>query len=524
MEPISLGKHYCRPARLTATNDVAQIFGPALAVAANMTTDATATTLTDGVETTWNVESLRRVAAVDRALSNSYEALRAWATKNAESTTAPDDADFSKAWTRFEEARDASNERLRGVALAYAATAFEGAAERSTAERRLTARFGAIAASLFMGDLTNGLSSLEELASNGAEFGEERERAFFELRDALARWSGRPSIFSFLRDCAERFKAWEPSGSDVLAGIAERVRAFELALTTELLATDWTLGREAFLKASSRCEGRLAEEASSICVRAFGQKRVAEPQAGERKVLTIKGVDFAFRWCPSGTFMMGSPWSEAERCDVEMRHEVALTKGFWMLETSVTQGQYGAIAGSNPSHFKSGDNYPVENVSWFDSQSFCDSLNALGVAPAGFAFRLPTEAEWEYACRAGTATPYFWGSTLNGDKANCDGNYPYGGVSKGRYWDKTSSVGSYTPNGWGLYDMHGNVWDWCADWFGAYSAGSQTEPTGPSSGSCRVLRGGGWFNRAKNCRSAYRRANDPTYRCNSFGFRLVLGR
>ncbi len=130
-------------------------------------------------------------------------------------------------------------------------------------------------------------------------------------------------------------------------------------------------------------------------------------EAGTRKVLTIKGVDFAFRYCPPGTFQMGSPLSEADRdSDEGPRYKVTLTKGFWMLETSVTQGMYRAITGSNPSYFKSGDNYPAEKVSWLDCQSFCESLNALGVAPEGFAFRLPTEAEWEYACRAGTTGPF----------------------------------------------------------------------------------------------------------------------
>ena len=247
----------------------------------------------------------------------------------------------------------------------------------------------------------------------------------------------------------------------------------------------------------------------------------AEPKAGARKVLKIKGVDFAFRYCPAGTFLMGSPTSEADRGGAETQHKVTLTKGFWLLETSVTQGMYRAITGSNPSCFGPADNLPVESVSWYDCQAFCESLNALNVAPAGFEFRLPSEAEWEYACRAGTTTPYFWGSTLNGNKANCDGNLPYGGVSEGRYLKKTSAVGSYTPNAWGLYDMHGNVWDWCADWYGKYDAASQTDPTGPSSGSGRVLRGGSWYLDAGHCRSANRDAYDPSNRSFNFGFRLA---
>ncbi|MBR2003968.1 MAG: formylglycine-generating enzyme family protein, partial [Thermoguttaceae bacterium] len=345
-----------------------------------------------------------------------------------------------------------------------------------------------------------------------------------EVRDYLASLGSQPTLADYWNERTARFQKLAFSAPSQ----ESRMQAFLLAQATQLLSSDLKAGAEALKSASRGVDETLNAEGAEVYEKTFGEEFVAveaEPQAGERKVLTIKGVDFAFRWCPSGTFMMGSPSSEAERySDEGPRHEVTLTKGFWMLETSVTQGMYRAITGSNPSCFKSGDNYPVENVSWFDSQSFCESLNALGVAPEGFAFRLPTEAEWEYACRAGTDTPYFWGSTLNGDKANCDGNYPYGGVSKGRYLEKTSAVGSYTPNGWGLYDMHGNVYDWCADWFGDYGSGPQTDPTGPSSGSERVLRGGGWSSVAKSCRSANRNAYDPTYRLYYCGFRLVLGR
>ena len=259
-------------------------------------------------------------------------------------------------------------------------------------------------------------------------------------------------------------------------------------------------------------------------------------KAGARQTLTVDGVEYAFRYCPAGTFQMGSPTSESGRWDDETQHRVELTTGFWLLETEVTQALWKSVMGSNPSWFCSTgggsskvsgvdtSNFPVDRVSWNDCQEFIAKLNALGVAPDGLQFRLPTEAEWEYACRAGTSTAYFWGDSLNGDNANCDGNYPCGTSTKGQYLERTTQVGSYAPNAWGLYDMHGNVYEWCADGLVAYGTASQTDPTGPSSGSNRVLRGGGWYSSAKHCRSANRRNNVPTSRVFDYGFRLVLGR
>ena len=262
----------------------------------------------------------------------------------------------------------------------------------------------------------------------------------------------------------------------------------------------------------------------------------ANPKAGTRKTLTISGVERAFRYCPPGTFLMGSPEDEEGRCDDETQHVVTLTKGFWLLETPVTQEMYESLTGKNPSCFSSTGygardvegldtaRFPVENVNWIDCQVFVRKLNICGCAPRFFEFRLPTEAEWEYACRAGTTTPYFWGTSLNGDKANCDGNYPSGTDCAGPYLNRTTEVGRYAPNAWGLYDMHGNVWEQCADYYGAYPSGAQTDPTGPTSGSRWVLRGGSWDSRAKSCRSANRDGkglwNLNIYR----GFRLVLGR
>ena len=238
--------------------------------------------------------------------------------------------------------------------------------------------------------------------------------------------------------------------------------------------------------------------------------------AGTQKSLNIKGAPYNFRYCPAGTFMMGSPESEPERLSYEQQHEVTLTRGFWMLETEVTQALWESVTGENPMTADSlkGPRKPVGNVSWEDCQEFIAKLNSLGIAPAGLKFRLPTEAEWEYACRAGTSGPYA-GSSL-------DTMGWYGNNSGGDNYE----VGKKAPNAWGLYDMHGNVWEWCSDWFdfATYDAASQTDPTGPSSGSLRVLRGGGWFNVARRCRSAYRSHIVPTRRYNDNGFRLVLGR
>ena len=177
--------------------------------------------------------------------------------------------------------------------------------------------------------------------------------------------------------------------------------------------------------------------------------------------------------------------------------------------------------GDNPSHFK-GASRPVEIVSWNNCQEFVAKLNNLGFAPSGLRFALPTEAQWEYACRADTTTPFFWGDSLNGDQANCNGNYPYGTNVKGKYLRKTSPVGSYSANPWGLFDMHGNVWEWCADWRGAYPTGAVTDPRGPADGSYRVLRGGCWYRNARLCRSAFRYFYDVVYRYYYFGFRLSL--
>ena len=240
-------------------------------------------------------------------------------------------------------------------------------------------------------------------------------------------------------------------------------------------------------------------------------------------VTLANGVKLEMVKIKAGTFTMGSPAGELGRDSEETQHKVTLTQDYWMGKFEVTQAQWQAVMGNNPSRFK-GDNRPVEQVSWNDAKEFCNKLNEkyAGKLPAGYKFDLPTEAQWEYACRAGTTTPFSYGYASDLKKMNFDGNYPYGGGSKGVYREKTVDVKSLRYcNAWGVYNMHGNVREWCRDWSGSYT-GDATDPVGPSSGSYRVARGGGWSDYAKWCRSAYRNGYSPGYRCNFIGFRLAL--
>ena len=247
-------------------------------------------------------------------------------------------------------------------------------------------------------------------------------------------------------------------------------------------------------------------------------------KAGDKMSLTIKGVDYTFCWCPAGSFMMGSPNTERGRDDdgEEVQHQVTLSSGFWMLETEVTQKMWESVMGNNPSFYK-GENRPVEQVSWNDCQNFVEKLNQENAIPNGYMASLPSEAQWEYACRAGTNTPFNFGTTLNGDHANCDGKSPYG-TTRGPFKGETTNVKSYSPNAWGLYDMHGNVSEWCSDWYDEryYANSPKTDPMGPASGEERVYRGGSWDEDAEDCRSAVREGDEPADRDNDTGFRLIL--
>jgi len=243
-----------------------------------------------------------------------------------------------------------------------------------------------------------------------------------------------------------------------------------------------------------------------------------EPETPAKQIVNSIGMTFVL--IPAGQFMMGSPEDEPRRKSHEILHEVTLTQSYYMQTTPVTQGQWESVMGNNPSDFKDGGpDCPVESISWEDTQAFISKLNQ---QEGTGKYRLPTEAEWEYACRAGTNGPFYFGRCLSTDQANYDGNYPLEGCHKGEDRNKTTPVGSFEPNSFGLYDMHGNVWEWCQDWYGDYPTSAVTDPTGPENGSYLVLRGGSWGDDAGNCRSANRISGVPIDRSRIIGFRLVF--
>ncbi len=249
---------------------------------------------------------------------------------------------------------------------------------------------------------------------------------------------------------------------------------------------------------------------------------------------------------PAGTFMMGSRDSATEvarRCampnaqagwfsDEHPRHEVTLSGAFYLSIHEVTQGAYETVfppkpedadkkpSTETPDEFK-GPNRPLVNISWENAEKFCKALSGQD-AEKGHEYALPTEAQWEYACRAGTSTPFSFGETISTDQANYHGGYTYADGRKGPYREKTLSVGSLPPSAWGLYDMHGNVSEWCADRYGDYTTAAQSDPIGAEEGNQRVLRGGSWRSYPGACRSALRLYKDARATSSNVGFRVVL--
>jgi len=283
-----------------------------------------------------------------------------------------------------------------------------------------------------------------------------------------------------------------------------------------------------------------------------------------------------FELISADTFTMGSPTDEPERYDNETLHLVTLTNDFYMSETEITNQQYADLAqwaydngyctatsaslrdaldgsteelldlddvdceilfsGSTLTVYAGKENHPVKEVSWYGAVSYCDWLSmnegltraydhstwqCNGHEPYNAeGYRLPTEAEWEYACRAGSQTPFNTGSCLDAEtEANYNGNDPYSGCSSGPNEDWTVIVGIYPPNSYSIYDMHGNLWEWCNCWYGSYSD-DETDPVGPSTGTYRILRGGSWYKAASECRSAYRFEITPAYTHSGIGFRV----
>jgi formylglycine-generating enzyme required for sulfatase activity len=242
----------------------------------------------------------------------------------------------------------------------------------------------------------------------------------------------------------------------------------------------------------------------------------------EETIEVADGVKMTFVLIPPGKFRMGSPADEEGRREDETLHEVTLTEPFDLGTTEVTQAQYRALAGDNPSHFRGAD-LPVEEVSWEEARDYAARLTKRRGGHQ--VYRLPTEGEWEYACRGGRPSSHPFGvgtgRALSSREANFHGDWPYGDAGAGPNLASTCRVGSYPANALGLFDMHGNVWEWCADWGSPYPAGSATNPTGPADGSGQVYRGGSWLSLGSVCRAADRDWSAPGYRRANLGFRLA---
>jgi formylglycine-generating enzyme required for sulfatase activity len=219
---------------------------------------------------------------------------------------------------------------------------------------------------------------------------------------------------------------------------------------------------------------------------------------------------------PAGTFLMGSPEDEPERGADETQHQIKISMPFHMGATLVTSAEYKAVTGGKSRH-DGGGNLPAE-VDWPDSVRFCEALSK----NTGRTFRLPTEAEWEYCCRAGTTTPFSTGKTISTDQANFDGKFIYPGGKPGIYRRGPTPVRSFAPNAWGLYDMHGNAFQWCSDWYGPYPEGALTDPQGPTAGADRAIRGGKYGSGPRYVRSASRYSYNPNNSSVVFGFRIVM--
>jgi formylglycine-generating enzyme len=245
----------------------------------------------------------------------------------------------------------------------------------------------------------------------------------------------------------------------------------------------------------------------------------------------VTGMELVY--LPAGRFRMGTELDQSPRQDDEVPHEVTLTHGFYLGRYEVTQGEWRQVMGGDPSQFRAcGPRCPVESVSYLDIELFIRRLAAVSGVTG---WRLPTEAEWEYACRAGTATAFSTGARLTAAQANYDGRYPLAPAPPGRFLGHPVAVGSYPPNRWGLHDLHGNVWEWCEDWYGDYAKGPAVDPHGPPRSGARrvwdarggdwgfkkVIRGGSWYFNEDSCRCALRYTHAPADSGFSLGFRLV---
>jgi len=273
---------------------------------------------------------------------------------------------------------------------------------------------------------------------------------------------------------------------------------------------------EGLLGPGTRREGRRARGRAFDRDQLFDSLQVAET---ERPKALANSVGMRIVLLPAGSFTMGASAGDPHRrSNEEPAHEVILTEPFYLAVNPVTQAEFARVMGANPAQFQPGEgggpSHAVESVSWDDAVRFCERLSeTTDEKRARRSYRLPTEAEWEYACRAGTGTPFSFGESLAPDQSR------FQGAAEG-----PSPVGSYPANLFGIFDMHGNVWEWCADWYDEnyYKSTPLRDPAGPATGKFRVLRGGSWRNGAERCRASYRNALAPYQRDSATGFRVVL--
>lgn len=275
-----------------------------------------------------------------------------------------------------------------------------------------------------------------------------------------------------------------------------------------------------------------------ICLVAGSGAAADDAQAGgSAGPVIVNSIGMKLTQIPAGRFQMGAPESEAgSRIDERPVHEVHITKPFWLGVYEVTQAEYEAVTGTNPSYFSPQGGgrekvegldtrrFPVEQVSYEQAVAFCKALSELPEEKAaGRVYRLPTEAEWQYACRAGMTTAFHYGDALGSHQANINGNFPYGGAPRGPFLGRTCEVGSYEPNAFGLYDMHGNVAEMIEDWYGRYyyKDSPSEDPKGPEKGADKVVLGGSWGTDAGRCRCAFRRSNATSGAAYFFGFRVA---